>query len=1146
LKPFLRENRDRMKKVFFNFLVLIIVYIAIGQPVVFAAPLSVDSEKNSSVLASGNWIKISAIKSGVLKLTYDQLKQMGISSPENVSVYTNGGFMLPKMNNVDYPDDLQKIPVLHSKDKNGKQSVYFYSAGNTKWRWNYSKQIFVHELNLYSEKTYFYLTSDVSKSTVPENSDAITENASVTISTYNNYDVYEQENFNIANSGRLWFSDKIFQSSSKTYPFNLKDINNSQKASINIGGAAQSSDESKFIISIGNSKLGEFSFVSAQDPYKAAYSSSIFSTDASNELNVTINYQISKSSGNSWVDYITINYLSNLVFTDNQVAFRSADVLKNSVVEYQIQTAKKDAIIWNVTDPLNPLSVNPTSISNGLSFKCNGTSIDEFVVFSPATGIFEEPILEKAITNQNIHGLPAYEMVIVTHPDFITAAQDLAEFHRNADHLSVLVLTPEEIYNEYSSGLPDPAGIRNMLRHFYHKSTSTDSLRYVLLIGDGSYDNRHFDGTKNNFIPTWQSKESLEENYTFTTDDFYVLLDDSEGEYDGNIDAGIGRFPCSTLEEANLIVEKVINYTSDKAMGNWRNVITFIADDPDDGRTGDTRFISQSEDLIEIINNHYPGFYSEKIYFDSYPQISTSTGHGYPDVTQAIKQRVDKGSLILNYIGHANELTIADENILGINDVKTWNNKNALPIFVTATCEISRFDDNNLSIGEQILLNPSGGGVALFTTTRVVFDGDNFSLSKNFYNSVFKQDKNGNNYRMGDIMREAKNLPSDAVNRRKFALLGDPALQLAFPKYKVQTSSINGIEINSEDITIGALGKVKVKGFVADNNGTLQSNMNGTVSSTIYDKTVYVQTLANEGGSGYEYPIQSNIIYKGTSTVKNGEFEFTFIVPKDIAYNIEKGKISYYFSNDTIDGNGATEDFKIGGTSEEPIVDNNPPVIKVYLNNEKFKSNDKVASSALLLVNLSDESGINTVGTGIGHDIVAVLDDVNSNQNVNSDQIVLNDFYVSEADNFQKGKVLYPLNNLEPGEYTLTIKAWDVQNNSSEQTITFFVEEGFEIVSVSNYPNPVDFYTNFHVLHNLPGDVFDVAIELFTLQGYKVDEFSESVSSNGTTEADIRWDIANLKRPVNNRQILIYRVTMENLDGLKAIGTGKLILDSNN
>lgn len=1082
-------------------------------------------------MATGKWIKVASTNEGINKITYNQLQSWGITSPQQVAVYSNGGYMLPVMNNVEYPDDLTKIPVVHSKDKDGKDAVFFYSGGTTSWEYSDVRKIYEHKLNLCSDKTYFFITSDHSKSEAPATKTSLTTTPSITVDYFDNFQLYEQENINIHNMGNVWYSDRIMQSMSKTVNFSFPNVVTTEKATVTLsGGAASSSKKSYHHIELNNLFLNSHGyFAKSLGNTKPSYSD--FEFWPSNDLSFKITYETEGPSGDSWLDYLVVNLKSKLKLDDSQLTFRNSQAKNYGSIAFTIETNASNLKIWEVTNPLTPVAITYTQNAGNISFTGEGFSIRNYVVFDSGNGVFGEPVFVEEIKNQNLHALPSYEMIIVTHPDFIKSSETLAEFHRQNDRMKVLVVNLFDIYNEFSSGLPDVSGIRNMVKMFYDRGLqSATPLKYLLLMGDGSYDNRRFGGSKSNFIPTYQTS-FLERNETYMSDDFFGILSDQDGGLVGDLMIGVGRMPCQTKVEADIVVNKSINYVSPETMGDWRNIIALLADDEDGNQ-----YMDQSEGIAKIVNDSFPGFYFDKIYFDAYRQLSTASGDFYPDVTKAINNRVDNGALILNYIGHANEIAMAHEKVLEISDINKWSNINKLPIFVTATCSFSRFDDDKMSAGENILFNPAGGAVALFSTTRLVYSGSNYVLTKNFYRYVFRQDEKGNNLRMGDIMRLAKNATGDNYNKRSFSLLGDPALRLAFPRLNVQTKSING-HLIGDTIAIGALGKVMFEGEVTDRDGQVLSQMNGKVNVTVYDKTMIVETMDNDGEGKFSYPVQNNTIYKGTATVTNGLFNYSFIVPKDITYNLGKGRILYYFSNDTIDGNGSTDEFLIGGTSDNPIVDNTPPEIEAYLNNYNFKSNDKVSSSALLMLNLFDESGINTVGTGIGHDIVAILDDDYSNV------FVLNDFYVSDPDTYQSGKVVYPLNNLSPGLHTLEVKVWDVQNNSTTKEIMFIVEEGFEITAVNNFPNPVQFYTTFNAVHNLPGDVFQVKVEIFNLRGVKVHEIDESIGSYGTTEISVRWDVAETNYRFGNDRLLIYRITMHNQEGLVATGAGKLLMN---
>ncbi len=1097
-----------------------------------------------SILATGKWIKVYSTDAGILKLSYSKLKEMGISDPSNVAVYGNGGFMLPKMNRDNYPDDLSPIPVIHQKDKNELECIFFYSPGTTSWQYDSIAKMFTHDINLYSDTSFFYLSSDVPKSMSPEAKQPIETPADVTLTTYQALDYHELEKNNLITSGRRWFDELFIEGNKRNYSFDFPNAILSEKAKILVVAASRCTAKSWFSTRINTIAADtiQFSITSSGSYTYASVKEKEYNVQAKTNMRVELTYGTSGTAGQAWLDYITLNVPSTLNFATDQFTFRNANAKYYNTVGYSISNTNSNAIIWDITNPLLPKTVATSFESSSTSFKDIGGSINEYIIFDPTKGTFSEPKLSGTVNNQDIHGQASCDMIIVTHPNFLESSKALAEFHKENDDMNVLVVTTNEVYNEFSSGLPDVAAIRNLTRMFYDRSKNTDRpLKYLLLMGDGSYDNRDAGNSKSNFIPTYQSVNSLGENDTYVTDDFFGLLDENEGETSGALDIGIGRIPCKTNDEAEIVLDKIINYSSPKSLGNWRNTLCFIADDNDTG--GENEYLGSSEELIDLIADKYPGFFADKIYLDSYQQVITSSGPAYPDVNKAINQRVEDGALIFNYIGHGNPQAFAHEKVLDISAINTWSNINSLPIFVTATCEFGRFDkDEEASAAEQILMNPTGGGIGLFTTTRVVYSSSNQTLSMSFYDNIFDFDENGEKLRLGDAFKNAKNASNTGENENKFSLFADPALRLAFPKYNVVTNSINGSTINDDNssINVGALDKVTIKGQVNDHTGSLFSSFNGEVSTTVYDKEITVETLGNDGHSTVEYKTQNNIIYKGTSTVKNGEFEVTFIVPKDITYNVGQGKILYYVSDGKEDGNGSTNKIKIGGTSTNPLIDNNAPEINLFMNDENFESNDKVSTSALLLVNLFDESGINTVGAGIGHDLIAVLDDDFSNQ------IVLNDYYSSITDSYQRGKIIYPLSNLSVGKHKIWVKVWDVQNNSSEKEIYFTVEEGFKIVSVKNYPNPVSSYTDFEITHTLPGDVFNAKIEIYNLQGQKIDNLSETISSSGTNTITMRWDVSQGSCPIYRDQILVYRVNIESQNNMNADGAGKILFKTKN
>ena len=1087
--------------------------------------------KTSSVLANGHWVKLKTSAQGVYKISYDQLQSWGFSSPSAVRLYGNGGYMLPKMNDEFHYDDLEQNAIYHGQDGQGKNCIFFYSTGTVKWNLNESTGQFAQDLNDYSDFAYYFLTDQGSEKligTVSQETGVATHQTS----TFNEHVCHEEELENLMKSGRRWFGEKFLNGQNKTITIPLENPANGQAMKIYIEGAASSSSSSKMNVSINNSSVTALSFIKVNTgDVSSAYADLDNKTydmvDSPEELNISLKYIASNGSSLAWLDFVTVNYIRNLVVGDALVFRNLSTVGDGNITEFDLSVSGSNLLVWDVTDYTNPVSLSFSREGNTAKFKQATDELHDFVAFDTDANL-PQPELVSDLDNQNLHQLSDLDMVIISHPDFLNEANELAQFHQQNDQLAIDVVTPSKIYNEFSGGAPDVAGIRNFLKMLYDQDGS--KLKYVLLFGDGSYDNKNIGGEASNFILTYQSPNSLVPTSSFVTDDFFVLLDDGEGEYSGKIDLGISRIPAKTTAEAKIVLGKIKNYASTNSLGDWRNVICFIGDDEDG-----SQHMRQADGLAQIVNETNPAFYTDKIYFDAYEQKSTASGESYPDVTDAINNRVKEGALILNYTGHASELTLAHEKVLGTNDIDNWSNYDKLPIFVTATCEISRFDDDENSGGEHILFNPNGGGIGLFSTTRVVYSEPNYVINAEFYKHVFSQDENGNNLRMGDVLKRSKNGINTGINKRNFTLLADPALSLAFPKYKVETETINGQPAGESVVTIGSLTKVTIGGRITDQAGQTLDSFNGELIPVVYDKKYDVETLGNGGENPFTFKMQNNIIYKGVATITNGRFEYSFVVPKDISYAVGDGKIIYYANNGKIDAHGVFDDFLIGGSSGGSIIDNDGPVVDLYLNTPDFKSGDEVGKNSILIADVEDENGINTVGVGIGHDITAVLDNDYSNI------MVLNEYYLSEKDSYQKGQVIFPLNGLSVGEHTLKFKVWDVLNNSTEVEIHFMVNEKLEITDINCYPNPANDYTNIIFTHNRPDESFDTKVEIFDFSGKLVDVLNQRLGSSGSVSLPLLWQISDSQVLIRSGAYL-YRVIVVADDGLSASKTGKIII----
>ncbi len=874
--------------------------------------------------------------------------------------------------------------------------------------------------------------------------------------------------------------------------------------------------------------------------------------NSSNSLiNINITYNLPLSASIGYLDYIDVNVKRNLRFSGTQLLYRSIESIgAGTTSKFILSNANNQIKVWDVTDPLNPQKVSTTLSGTDINYTVNTDVLKEFIAYNGSS--FYTPEYIGKIANQDLHGLAQQDMVIVTYPDFVNEANRLANLHRNNDTLRVAVVTPGQIFNEFSSGSQDPVAVRMFMKMFYDRATNQADLpKYLLLFGRASYDFKNRLPNNTNYVMTYESPESYSPTESYVTDDFFGFLGANESgkPYSGDLDIGIGRFPVTSLEQAKGIVDKIERYTAKKDLavtnGNssnvisnladWRNAVCFVADDEESNS-----FIGNSESLANKVKNNYPTYNIDKIYLDAYPQVSTSGGQRYPEVNDAINQRVEKGALIINYVGHGGELGWAHERVLEISDIESWKNIYNMPLFVTATCEFSRFDDPiRNAAGELVLLNNNGGGIGLFTTSRLSYSGPNQQLNESFFNKVFVK-KNGAYARLGDIIKESKNENANGDLIKNFVLLGDPAMKLAYPEFKVNTTEINGHSISIASDTIKSLSNITIKGIITDDNSNKITNFNGIIYPVVYDKPMTITTLVNDPAPNYypqNFDLQKNILYKGKASVINGEFTYSFVVPKDIAYQYGFGKISYYAQNGTTDANGLYNNIVIGGTDTSINVDEIGPSIKLFMNDTNFIFRGTTNENPNLLAFLNDLNGINTVGNGIGHNITAVLDGDNENP------IILNDYYSSDLDNYKKGKVNYPFFKLNSGLHSIKLKVWDVFNNSAEAYTEFIVSESAQLAlnNLLNYPNPFYDHTYFVFEHNQPETDLSVQIQIFDINGKLIKTIQKNINNQGFKSEPIEWNGTTDSGEKIGKGMYIYRLTLKKGDGSTIDKTNKLV-----
>jgi len=791
---------------------------------------------------------------------------------------------------------------------------------------------------------------------------------------------------------------------------------------------------------------------------------------------------------------------------------------------------------------LHPVKTQAVLQGTDLRFANSCAQLREYVAFNSSN--FLRPTAIGKIPNQDLHGLAPVDFIIVTTQALLPQAQRLADFHRAKNNLKYVIATTEQVYNEFSSGIPDPSAIRDLVKMFYDRSASSPSNRpkYLLLFGDASFDYKDRINNNTNLVPAYENGNSLDPLASYTSDDFFGFLDDNEDINStiiiNQLDIGIGRVPAKNADEAKNYVDKIETYYNKESLGPWRNNQLFIADDEDFNL-----HLQDAEVLTTTSQTTAPVFNITKVYLDAFKQESGAGGSRYPQANQIINNQVYNGTLIWNYSGHGGSSRLAEEVILDQDIVNNWNNPNKLPLFVTATCDFAPYDNPTInSLGENILLRAKTGGIALMTTTRVVFSFSNRVINNNYLQFALKRDSSGSYKSLGESILAAKNYTyqtsTDIANNRKFTLLGDPALTIAYPSLKVRATKVNNIPVSQAD-TIRATDKVFMEGEVTNLADVLLPGFNGTVYPVVFDKMQTINTLANDPASQViSFQAQNNILYKGKASVVNGKFSFSFKVPKDINYQFGNGKLSLYAENGSNDANGYFTNFIIGGAGNNVDNDKEGPVIKAYLNDEKFVSGSITNENPVLIVKLSDSSGINTAGTGIDHDIVATLD------NDNRQYFTLNDFYEADLNSYQQGTIHFQLPTLTAGNHSLKIKAWDVLDNSSEYILEFNVSRDEELVlnHVLNYPNPFTTKTQFWFEHNKPNQNLQVKVQIFTLTGKVVKTIKQTINDAGNRSTEVDWDGRDEFGDKLGRGVYLYRLTVISIDGKKKEKLEKLVI----
>lgn len=1111
--------------------------------------------KPNSVLSSGNWYKLAVSGEGVYKIDLAFLNSLGISGSipsANIRLFGNGGAMLPEGGNAIPVDDLEENAIFISDGGdgtlNGSDYMLFFAPGPHQWTKDSLNKRFSHHKNIYSDRSFYYLSIGGNGLRVASQTNPPA--AANTVNTFNERYFHELDTINFLTSGKEWFGEEFSNAPgrtlSRTFNLPLTDLANGPASIISHAVARSINAVSRFTISINNQPIQQLNINPVSTGIYDLFVQQAQGTDnfnmGSSTAAVTITYTQGSFNSQGWLNWFEFFARRNLVLPPaKQLLFRDWNSIGSGTAAFLISNADATTQVWDVTDYMHPVRMSTTLNGSQLRFTTDVQRLREFVSFSSS---FLVPEAVGRVTNQNLHATVEKDYFIISHPDFVSQAERLAQFHQQKG-LRTLVITTEQVFNEFSSGTPDPTAIRDFVKMYYDRYRTTwTQPKSLLLFGRASFDYKDRINGNTNFVPAYESVNSTDPLSTYTSDDFFGFLDDHEDINStvvvNELDLGIGRIPSRSAEEGKNFVDKLLDYHSPSSFGPWRNMLNFVADDEDYNV-----HLQDAEVLTATSASTNPILNIQKIYLDAFQQESGSSGGRYPQANAMINNNIYNGTLIWNYSGHGGPQRLAEEVVIDQQIVNGWNNRYKLPLFITATCDFAPYDNPGVNaLGENLLVRPKTGAIALMTTTRVVFAFSNRIMNNNYLRFALEPDASGKYKNLGEAMRVAKNYTyqtfSDIVNNRKFVLLGDPAMTLAYPTLKLAATKLNGVDISaSQSDTLSATEEVILEGEVRDIGGTLLSNFNGTAYLSLFDKVQSITTLANDPTSlPVSFQTQEQSLFKGKASVLNGKFLFKFRVPKDINYQYGKGKISLYAQNGTVDGNGYSTNVVVGGIAATTVVDQQGPDIRAYLNDDRFVNGGLSNSSPVLLLKLADSSGINTGGSGVDHDIVATLD------NDNNQFFILNSFYETDIDDYQKGSVRFQLPQLKPGHHTLRIKAWDVMNNSNETTIEFTVvnDEELQVAHVLNYPNPFTTNTAFWFEHNQPGLDLSVKVEVFTVSGKLIKTLSQTINTVGNRSSEVVWDGKDDFGNRIARGVYIYRLRIKAPNGRVADKWERLVI----
>lgn len=1100
-------------------IMVLLSVVMLCEPVsVKAFPL--DTYASSSVLAEGNWVKISVSQSGMHLITVSDLKSWGFSDPSKVRVYGYGGERLPdRLTESTYIDDLPAVPSVVTT-----RGLMFYAKGPVAW--SYDGVRYIHSLNPYSTVGYYFLSDREADGFNMETVGDVPSDASSLSTTFIERKYHEQELVSLGETGHLLVGEDFKYNSSQNFAFDLTD-NAGNEVWMRCSFVTKTHSSSSLLFAVNGKQLpaspSDIIRASANNTYTHGTEGIIEKNleMTGDKLTLGITHKSSVTVHQARLNYITVNYTRKLKLTDGKLDFRSSD--PNGVA---LSSATGSTHVWDVTDPLNVKSLKTECVDGVLRFRNVYTGEREYAAWNE-NAAFPSPAYAGKVANQDLHAVPVPDMVIFTIGQWRDQAERIAQLHRNSsDSLNVLVVDQNDVFNEFASGCADANAFRKMLKMYWDRGNESreNQLRYALFFGRGIFDNRRIAAiTKDLTYPTmpiWQTDGGLSDNDTFSTDDMFAFLQDESG---GSVNSdrmviAIGRMPVRTEEEAKTSVDKLYKYVNSSPADSWKNQFLFVADDDDNGA-----HMTQTESMCSNLMASPSGkeFFYNKLYVDAYKK----TNNQFPEATERMMKILGDGVMWWNYIGHANTVSWGHEGFMTYTDISNLYLKR-LPVLYAATCEFMRWDASSVSGAEVMFLNPNGGVIAAISAVRPVYISDNGVLSSYISSIALTRDENGEFLPLGEILRRAKvKFTTSNSNKLRYALMGDPAMRFVAPSNVAVLETIDGKDVTAENqLTLMARQNATLKGSVYDAKGNKMTGFNGFVEAKMYDAEKSVTTLGQgDNGKSVVFEEQGGQLYAVRDSVVNGEFTLNVAMPSEIASNFRPAALNMFVTNNEgVEAVGCSRDFYVYGYDENAPSDTVAPVIECYyINHETFVSGDCVNESPMVIARVSDNVGINLSSAGIGHQITLTLDGVKNYDGVSQ-------YYTPDTNGSPSGVIAYPVSELAEGQHTLRLRVWDTSGNASESTIEFVVQPGLApvIYDVYSDANPASTEANFYISHNRPDAMISVTVEVYNLLGKRLWSATQSGRSDMFTTFPITWNLTDDAGRRVQRGIYLYKASV--------------------